>query len=522
MPIVAPPQSQSSSSGQVVTTVQVFDYILDDAGKAVANATVQCVLNGNFTNVISPLVLIGPKQLQTTTDGNGYFTFNVIPNNNINPANTTYTIITPFRQYDITVPSGGPYQTTAVGILVTTPVALAPAVTSLTGPLTVTTGGLTVSAGGATITGGLTVATGTLTIPAGGFTMAGPLTLTAAASQIIPGATSFSVRDTANANDNLLVSNAGNVTVRGSLTVTGGGLTVSANGAAITGNSTVTGTLTVTSTINSQTISAAASLTGSLTVANGFTLTAGNATITAGDLSLTAGRLVFAAATSKIVPGATAFQLRDNADANTNVAITNAGLVTLRNALSIPPSAAGAVATTSYGSVEVKIAEVAGDGATNAITFSSIPNNFRTLVVELFGRATNAVTVNDLQVQLNGDTTAVYEWNRSNAAGGDFGPGASGSADTKMVLGYVTGSSAPANAAAHTRLEIAFANSATFDKDVTGSGTVATAYSANNTNSVVSSGVWRNAAPAAVSSIKLITSAGFFATTALAILRGKP
>jgi len=33
-------------------------------------------------------------QLSTTTDGNGFWSLSLIPNTNISPANTTYTIIT--------------------------------------------------------------------------------------------------------------------------------------------------------------------------------------------------------------------------------------------------------------------------------------------------------------------------------------------------------------------------------------------------------------------------------------------
>jgi hypothetical protein len=66
----------------------------------------------------------------------------------------------------------------------------------------------------------------------------------------------------------------------GGLTITAGALIVSAGGAVITGNSTVTGTLTVTSTINSQTISAAANFTGTVTVATGLTVSAGGVAVT--------------------------------------------------------------------------------------------------------------------------------------------------------------------------------------------------------------------------------------------------
>lgn len=414
MPVVIPAGASSSSTAQTVAGQAVFDYILDDTGAAVPNAKVTAILNGDFITSISPQVTIQPTQISTTTDANGFWQLVLIPNTNLSPANTTYTVITPFRSYDIQVGPSGPYQSTSTGTLISIPTTLGPATSSVIGGLTVSAG-LIVSAGGATITGGLTVVTGVLTISTGGFTMAGPLTLTAAASQIIPGATSFSVRDTGNANDNLLVSNAGLVTARAGLVATAGGLTVSAGGAAITGNSTVTGTLAVTSTINSQTISATASLTGTLVVASTLTVTAGGLVVTAGNLTVTAGNLTFAAAATQIVPGATSLSLRNNANAADNVLVTDAGNVSLRAGLQVAGYATSisvGAGTMGYVQVTANQAGITAVADLTSLTLTVTPASGRRIritgVIEFFD--TVAADSVALSIKEGATTLAQSHW----------------------------------------------------------------------------------------------------------------
>src|SRR5438094_215559 len=119
MPIVIPAGASSSSAAQVVPTSAVFDYVQNDAGIAIPNVTVTAILNGTFTTTISPQVVLNPVQISTTTDGNGFWSLNLVPNTNISPANTTYTVtIVGFRSYDITVGPSGPYQSTSLGTLV--------------------------------------------------------------------------------------------------------------------------------------------------------------------------------------------------------------------------------------------------------------------------------------------------------------------------------------------------------------------------------------------------------------------
>lgn len=86
----------------------------------------------------------------------------------------------------------------------------------------------------------------------------------------------------------------------------------------------------------------------------GATITAGGVTVTAGNVALTAGNLTFGAASARIIPGATSLLFRDTANANTNVTITDAGAVTIRNGLTVSAgttAVAALTATTINGTV---------------------------------------------------------------------------------------------------------------------------------------------------------------------------
>jgi hypothetical protein len=131
-----------ASTKQAVATVQVFDYLYK-AGDATAtnpapltNAEVRCTLTYDRATSQSPVTNLAPITLTTTTDSNGYWSFNLVPNASINPANTTYTIQTPYSTYQIAV-TASPSSQQSSSILVSQPITLAPGTTNLTGPLTV-------------------------------------------------------------------------------------------------------------------------------------------------------------------------------------------------------------------------------------------------------------------------------------------------------------------------------------------------------------------------------------------------
>jgi hypothetical protein len=396
MPVVVPPPTAATSASQTVPTQQVFDYLLDSGGAPVVGAQVICVLNFSPAVTLNPVVSLQAIQKQTVTDRNGYYTFNLIPNANITPGGTVYSVLTPDTTLDISVPSsGGPFQVTQIAT--SQPAVLQPAVTGLVGPITVTgnetvTGTLTVS-GTTTLAGTTTGALSTAAASIGGdLTIASAFRLLfgAAVSKLVPGATSFSVRDNGDANDNLLVTNAGLVTARAGLVATAGGVVA-----------------------------------------------------TAGDIVATAGRLLVSSAAAKILGGATSLSLRNNADNADNVLVADAGTVTLRNALSVPTSVGGSLPPTSYGSVWLKHDEQSPSGV-GTITINVPASGFRDIWIKVYGRGDAVATTVIVKVQFNGDSTAShYTW--SNLAATSATPSSSvPAADSSMSMGVLPAASATA------------------------------------------------------------------------------
>lgn len=160
------------STAQTIATVNVFDYEYATGSPTLTNplplvgAQIQVQLNYNLVNSISPTTNLQTLTVLTTTDNNGQWSVNLVPNTNINPANTVYTVTTPTKRYDISVPSSGPVQSSA--IVVSVPPTLSPAGATV-GALTVT--GLLTAQAGETVAGGLTVSTGGATVTAGGLTV---------------------------------------------------------------------------------------------------------------------------------------------------------------------------------------------------------------------------------------------------------------------------------------------------------------------------------------------------------------
>jgi hypothetical protein len=116
---------------------------------------------------------------------------------------------------------------------------------------------------------------------------ASSLIVSAAAGTLVPGATSFSLRNNANNADNILISDAGAITVRSTIS---GVTTISGTTATFTN---LGGTLSTASqpnvtTVNGQTISSAASFTGTMTVATSITVTTAGITV-ASDAGITYG-----------------------------------------------------------------------------------------------------------------------------------------------------------------------------------------------------------------------------------------
>lgn len=527
-------------------TLSVFNILRNLAGNPISGAQVKCVLASGFATVTATGDSVAEVQLSTTTDSTGRYAFTIVGTDLLSPANQVYTIMEPHRSYDIAPLStnGATQQTTAANVIVSTPTALAPATSNVTGPLTVSNG-LIVSSGGATISGGLTVSSGAFSIPAGGFTMAGPLTLTAANSQIIPGATNLSLRNNANNADNLLISDAGAATVRAGLTVTAGGLTVSAGGAAVTGNSTVTGSLTVTgdpglslSATASRIVAGATSLAlrnnansadnvlvsdaGAVTIRAGLTITASGETITAGNLTLTAGNLVFSAASAKVLPGATSLLVRNNADSASNLALTDAGLATFRNALEVPYAAAQTLPAHSYGTIPVKIDDQLLGGSAASVTFAPnpLPTGFRHLLIEWYARGDTAATSAGVQLRFNNDTAANYD-NQTLRGTAATASAAENLGATSIKIGSIPANTATANYFGQGSCKVFHYNGTTGNKLATGDSFIFTANTTGTGFTDRNDGKWRTAATA-ITRLDIFPSAGNFVAGSVFTLWGIP
>jgi len=206
---------------------------------------------------------------------------------------------------------------------------------------------------------------------------------------------------------------AGNVIIDGNLTVNGNiSLTGSFSGNTIVATDITTTTLVVNSTstltgavtggaYNGQTISSSASFSGTLN--------------TVGDLTV-GGRLLFSTAISKIIPGATSISLRNHADSQDNVIVTDAGNVTILGTLGITGGISSlnvignfSVNTTQF-TVNASTGAVVG-GTYNLQTISSSANFTGTLnTVGAF-----SVTTNKFNVDTSGNTAIAGTLNSAGA-----------------------------------------------------------------------------------------------------------
>jgi len=102
------------------------------------------------------------------------------------------------------------------------------------------------------------------------------------------------------------------------------------------------------------------------------------------------------------------------------------GIVTLRDALNIPPSAGGSLATGNYGTVPVKFVDAtvgggvgAASGGVTSYTISSLPTGFRNLEFEVTIGCESGVE--EIGIRFNGDTGNNYSmqtiWGNTNVSG---------------------------------------------------------------------------------------------------------
>lgn len=165
-----------------------------------------------------------------------------------------------------------------------------------------------------------------------------------------------------------------------------------------------------------------------------------------------------------------------------------------------------------------KIAEItvpAGGQAT--IDFAAIDQTYKHLVVVVTGRNDAANNESTLQMQLNGDTAANYDWVRTEG----YATGTNTSSGTGVALptiGSINGANAATGKASLVTVELANYAGTTFHKTWLASSADRTGYTPGGINVDALSGAWSNTA--AITRLTLSLSAGNFAAGTVATLYG--
>lgn len=157
---------------------------------------------------------------------------------------------------------------------------------------------------------------GTAALPWGDVRSSGILYLSAAVAKIVPGATSLSHRNAADSADNLLIADNGTVTLRNSVQLTAGILAMDLAVSKIRPGATSLSLRNNADSADNILISDAGAVTFRGALAGATTLSLG-------------GPITLTTATSKIIPGATALQIRNTGDTLTRLSINSVGAVQL-------------------------------------------------------------------------------------------------------------------------------------------------------------------------------------------------
>lgn len=164
------------------------------------------------------------------------------------------------------------------------------------------------------------------------------------------------------------------------------------------------------------------------------------------------------------------------------------------------------------------ISQVTASGGTTGASFTSIPSTYRDLIVTIYGRGASPGPMT-MVLRFNGDSGANYdylEW-RFAAAGG---LGASESLGASSInAGYISGSSAPSDAADSLECRIFDYKGSTFQKAVISKNTNKRANTSANIFRDQFSGWWRNTA--AITQVDVNLSTGGFVDGSLISLWGR-
>lgn len=158
-----------------------------------------------------------------------------------------------------------------------------------------------------------------------------------------------------------------------------------------------------------------------------------------------AARVILTGSPSKIMLGATGGGFRDSADTIDLLKSDAVGLLTARNALSVPPSVGASLPVTAYGTLPVKLAESLLVGTAASISFASIPAGFRSLKLFFYCREDPAVAADLMFIRVNNDAAANYDGDRVTIAGVAVGTPVEQLGVTIPTIALIPGASATAN-----------------------------------------------------------------------------
>lgn len=178
-----------------------------------------------------------------------------------------------------------------------------------------------------------------------------------------------------------------------------------------------------------------------------------------------------------------------------------------------------AVANLAINATRKLISETITATSATDVTFSSIPATFRDLEIIISGRGNAAgVTAVNLAIQFNSDTGANYDYELFFRGGAAGMSDVSGVAQTSMIIGQLTGATAPADSPAVVTVFVPNYVGTTFNKQVHGKGFLKVSTAAAGQNVSSNGGEWRSTA--AITAVKVFPASSTFVDGTLVSLHG--
>lgn len=152
-----------------------------------------------------------------------------------------------------------------------------------------------------------------------------------------------------------------------------------------------------------------------------------------------------------------------------------------------------------------------------SVTFSSIPNTYRDLILVVRGRGTKSAVSTTIGLRFNGDSGSNYDYLLAGfRTSAGFGQGL---AQTSITMGDISAASAPSDAAAALEAIIFDYKGTTFQKACAIDGPLKEGTSSGTIQTYANSGWWRNTA--AITQIDVFPDSGNFVDNSVVSLYGR-